>query len=110
MTSRPDLKLLISTLPERDVAERIAEIMVEERLAACVQVLPGLTSIYRWEGKIERGEELLLLVKTTRPGACMARLETLHPYDVPEILVVDVDGGLTAYLDWASSECDPEKH
>lgn len=106
MKSRPELKLLLTTLPDTKSAEGIAGALVEGRLAACVQMLPGLTSVYRWEGKIERGEELLMLVKTTRPAECMARIEALHPYDLPEILVFDVEGGLPAYLGWAAGECE----
>ena len=108
MTSLPELKLLLSTLPTEDEAERIAAILVEECLAACVQILPGLKSLYRWEGKIERANELLLLIKSTRPGECQARLAELHPYEVPEILVLPVESVLPAYLNWAAEECSPE--
>lgn len=105
MTSPPDLKILISTLPDREAAGRIADQLVDERLAACVQILPGLLSVYRWEGAVQKTDESLLLVKTTRPADCQARLAELHPYAVPEILVLPVESALPAYLDWAAAAC-----
>ncbi len=108
MTSPPELKLLLSTLPSAEEADRIAALLVEERLAACVQSMPGLTSVYRWAGKAERSTELLLLIKSTRAAECQVRLAELHPYDLPEILELAVDGGLPAYLGWAAEECRPE--
>ncbi len=107
MTSPPELKLLLSTLPSAEEGDRIAALLIEERLAACVQVLPGLTSIYRWKGKVERSTELLLLIKSTCPVECQARLAKLHPYELPEILELAVDGGLPVYLQWAAGECRP---
>ena len=97
------------TCPDADTAHRIAEALVEARLAACVQVLPGASSIYRWEGRIERADEVLLMAKTVRArlDALTARVVALHPYELPEVIAVDVAGGLPAYLDWIARETAP---
>jgi periplasmic divalent cation tolerance protein len=98
--------LVVTTLPDRATAERIAAALVTARVAACVNVLAECTSVYRWQGKIERAGEVPMLIKTTR--AAYAQLEetlrTLHPYDVPEIVALPVTAGLPAYLDWVAQE------
>jgi len=83
-------------------AERIAETVVGERLAACVNIVPGLTSIYRWEGQIQRDAELLLLIKTRQEVYPLleARIRELHPYQIPEIIALPIQIGSAAYLDW----------
>ena len=98
--------LCLITAPDREAADRIARALVDERLAACVNILPGITSVYRWEGAVETGEEVLLMAKTmrTRLDALTARVKQLHPYDVPEVIAVGVEGGLPAYLDWIAAE------
>ena len=87
-------------------ADRLADALVGERLAACVTLLPGAQSVYRWEGRVERAEEVQLLVKTTRARfpALRERLVELHPYDVPELLALEAVDGLPAYLDWVTRE------
>lgn len=92
--------------PDGDTAGRIARALVEERLAACVQAISGVTSTYRWKGDIRSDPEVVLLIKTTRDrlDALKARLPALHPYEMPELLVVDVSGGLQPYLDWLVAE------
>lgn len=101
----------LCTCPDRDCADAIAETLVAERLAACVNVSPGTTSIYRWDGRIERGDEVQLLIKTVpaRLAALQARLCALHPYEVPELIVLEAVGGLPAYLHWvaAQTSADP---
>ena len=94
------------TCPDADSAARLAETLVGERLAACVNVLPGLRSVYRWQGDIERSDEVLLLIKTTRPRlpALSARVLELHPHELPEVVAVEVAGGLSAYLDWVAEQ------
>ena len=92
--------------PDQGTAEAIASRLVEERLAACVQILPPMRSVYRWEGRIEQGTEVLLLAKTSAaawPALC-ARIEALHPYDTPEILTLEAASGSTGYLDWIHAE------
>ena len=98
--------LCFCTCPDAATAERIAETLVDERLAACVNVLPGLRSVYRWQGAVERTDEVLLLVKTGRERleALTARVHALHPYELPELVAVEVAGGLGAYLDWVSEQ------
>lgn len=95
------LYLILSTVPAGETGERIAESLVSEGLAACVQLLPGLTSVYRWQGALERSAELLLIAKTLRPDACLARLAALHPYAVPEGIAVAATAVLPGYLRWA---------
>ena len=94
------------TCPDRATADRLAEALVAERLAACVNVVPGLHSVYRWQGAIERSDETLLLIKTTQAGlpALSSRIVELHPYELPEIVAVEVAGGLSAYLDWVAEQ------
>jgi periplasmic divalent cation tolerance protein len=97
------------TCPDTDSARRIADALVGERLAACVSVLPGVRSVYRWKGAIECNDEVLLLVKTVAAqlDALSARITTLHPHELPEVIAVEASGGLGAYLDWVA-ECSTE--
>ena len=101
-----DVLACYCTCPDLASAERLAEALVGERLAACVNVLPGLRSVYRWRGTVERADEVLLLIKTTRErlDALAARVQALHPYELPELLAVEAAGGLPAYLDWVAAE------
>ncbi len=98
--------LILSTCPDADTAQRLARILVEERLAACVSLLPGAVLTYRWQGRVEQATEVQLLAKTPadRRDALMARLAELHPYELPEILAVETAAGLPAYLDWVTAE------
>jgi periplasmic divalent cation tolerance protein len=90
------------TFPDRESAETIATTLVEERLAACVNLVPDLTSLYRWQGELHREPECLLLIKTTaaRFEALRARLRALHPYELPEIIGLPISHGDPAYLQW----------
>lgn len=94
--------VVLSTVATPEDAERIARALVEKGLAACVNVVPGLVSIYRWKGKVERDEERLLVIKTVgeRFGALREELLRLHPYEVPELLALPVADGAPAYLAW----------
>ncbi|GAB3729748.1 divalent-cation tolerance protein CutA [Luteimonas pelagia] len=94
------------TCPDTASADAIARALVEERLAACVNQLPGLRSVYRWEGRVECDDEVLLVAKTTsdRLEALTARVQALHPYELPEVIAVEVAGGLAAYLDWVAEQ------
>lgn len=103
MEGRPtDLKLVLCTCPDRDTAERIALALVERRLAACVNVLPGVRSFYIWQGNTEVGDELLLLIKSSDSAYpdLQAAIKDMHPYEVPEIVVLSIAQGLPAYLNW----------
>ncbi len=99
-----DKILAFSTCGSSEEAERIARALVESRAAACVNILPGVRSIYRWKGAVEDATEFLLLIKTTRE--CFDRLRTelraLHSYDVPELVAVPIADGLEPYLNWIS--------
>lgn len=108
--STPGILLCLCACPDPATAERIAGILVGERLAACVNIVPGLRSVYRWQGKVERADEALLLVKTSpdRLGALRARLPQLHPYELPELVAVETDLGLPAYMQWIADETRPE--
>jgi periplasmic divalent cation tolerance protein len=101
-----DTLLVLTNLPDRATAERIAETLVAECHAACVNVLAGCTSFYRWEGRLEHASEVLLLIKTTREA--YSRLEEalrgLHPYELPEIIALPIAGGLPEYLNWVVQE------
>lgn len=99
------LMLVIVTAPSQDVAENVVTAVVEERLAACGNIVPGVTSIYRWEGAVQREAEVLIVLKTTRAvlAALMRRVEELHPYDVPEVLALPVATGLDAYAVWVAA-------
>jgi periplasmic divalent cation tolerance protein len=102
-----DVVLVLINAPEEQ-AEEIARALVEEKLAACVNVVPRVTSIYRWEGKIERAVESTLLVKTRRAlvEVLTAAVKARHPYTVPEVVAVPIDGtlGNAAYLAWVLAE------
>jgi periplasmic divalent cation tolerance protein len=100
-----DILLVYCTCPDEATAESIAEALVGERLAACVNRLPALTSVYLWRGEVERDTENLLLIKTTsaRFEALCERLVELHPYDLPEVIATPVTAGLPAYLEWVST-------
>ncbi len=104
------MRVVLSNLPP-EAADSIASTLVQERLAACVNLLP-VTSIYRWEGKICRDPEVTALIKVRADGVdrLRARLQELHPYDLPEIVALPVDaaGSLAAYVDWVRAETDPE--
>ncbi len=101
-----DVQVMLSTAPDRDTALAIARALVEERLAACVNLVPQVTSVFRWEGKLGESAEVLLVVKTRadRSEALCARVGELHPYDVPELVLLPVAGGAAAYLDWVREE------
>ncbi len=103
---RVNALICFCTCPDADAATRIADALVDECLAACVNILPGLRSVYRWQGQIERADEALLLIKTTRDrfDALSARLVALHPYELPEVLAVEAAAGLPAYLDWVAAQ------
>lgn len=98
------------TCPDTATAERIASALVDERLTACVQQLPGVRSTYRWQGRVEHAGEILLLIKTgaARIPAVVARVRDLHPYDVPELLALPAVDGASDYLDWVVAQSQPD--
>jgi periplasmic divalent cation tolerance protein len=100
-----DALVVLVTVPSRADGERIAEALVGETLAACVNILGPIRSIYRWQGEIARDDEHLLLIKTTRPryAALEARVLELHTYDTPEVIALPVEEGAAAYWDGSRS-------
>ncbi len=101
-----DVRVVLVTAPEAEVAEAICRTLLEERLIACANVLSGMTSIYRWEGKVERDSEVLLILKTgaAKVPRLVDRVSELHPYEVPEVLSLEVGTGLDDYLNWVGRE------
>lgn len=100
------VRVLLSTAPDDEVAERVARALVERRLVACVNLVPRVRSIYRWQGAIHDDAEVLMVMKTTAalaPSVADALAE-LHPYECPELLEVGVEGGLAPYLAWVEGE------
>lgn len=102
-------RVVLSTVGDAGDAERIAAALVERRLAACVNLVPGVRSIYRWKGGVERDDEQLLVIKTTgeQLEALRAAIVELHPYEVPEVVALEVVGGHAPYLDWVAESCAP---
>jgi periplasmic divalent cation tolerance protein len=97
-----DCVVVLVTAPDADTAARIARVLVEEKLAACGNVLPQVRSIYRWQGKVEDAGEALLLLKTGRARfkELVERVRQLHPYEVPEVIALPIEAGYDVYLDW----------
>jgi periplasmic divalent cation tolerance protein len=97
-----DYLLVLCTCPDHGVANVVATALLEERLAACVNQVPGIKSLYRWEGQIEKDDEVLLLIKSTadRYDELEAMIRKLHPYELPEIIGVPLSAGSDAYFDW----------
>jgi periplasmic divalent cation tolerance protein len=106
-----DVLLVVTNLPDRATAERIADTLVTEGMAACINILAPCTSVYRWEGKLNHTDEVPLLIKTTRAAypRLQNRLQELHPYELPELIAVPVTNGLPAYLAWVGQETQPRK-
>lgn len=97
--------LVLSTVPDSACAQTIAHTLVGEGLAACINIVPGVHSVYRWQGAVEQAQECLLLLKCGRDAAqgLQERLLELHPYELPEILILESTAGLPAYLDWVAA-------
>lgn len=96
------VRLIYATCPDVETARQIARALVEESLIACANYWPGMESCYRWQGAIETSSEAVLVVKTTEKqvSAVVDRIVTLHPYEVPAVVVLPIDGGHGPYLDW----------
>jgi len=106
----PEVMVVLTTAPDAATAGRIAEALVAERLAACVNVVENVSSIYRWKGTVQREREVLMVTKTTSEAVerLRERLVELHPYEVPEVLALAVSGGHSPYLDWVGAEVDAD--
>ena len=99
-----DYQLLLTTCPTAEVANQLAQTLLEKHLAACINILPNIQSVYEWEGKIVSDAEVLLLIKTRREhyAAIEQTLLQQHPYEVPELIALPIENGLPSYLAWLS--------
>lgn len=104
-----EVLIVLTTWPDAEKARAAGRTLVEEKLAACANLVPGVESIYRWEGKVETASEVLMILKTTidRYQALERRVRVLHSYEVPEIVCLRVSDGLPAYLLWVEQSCIP---
>ncbi len=102
--------LVLTNLPDRAAAEKLADALIEKRVAACINILAPCRSVYRWKGAVERDEEHPMLIKTTeaRYPALEQAIRAGHPYELPEIVAVPIGRGLPAYLDWVAAETAQE--
>ncbi len=102
-----DIRIAYSTIDDPSKARRIARRLVEERLAACVNIIPNLTSVYKWKGQVETEAECLMIIKTAQGSLSRLceRLAQLHPYDVPEFVAFSIESGHQPYLDWVAKNC-----
>jgi periplasmic divalent cation tolerance protein len=103
--------LVITNLPERAAAEKLADVLVAKRLAACINILAPCRSVFRWQGAVQHEEEHPVLIKTTRAAYAEleAQIRAHHPYELPEIIAVPIERGLPAYLDWVAAETQPTR-
>ena len=103
-----DKRIVLTTTSSLEEGKRIAQALVERRLAACVNIIPKIESVYRWEGKIEEAQEFLLLIKTTEKAFPRLRdaIRELHSYEVPECIALSVDDGIAPYLKWIDGSID----
>jgi periplasmic divalent cation tolerance protein len=99
--------LALSTFPDAETARRISNQLVTEKFAACANILPAVESIYRWKEKIETAGEVIVFFKTTpdRQKAFQEKLRSLHPYEIPEIILIPISNGLPEYLRWVADNC-----
>ena len=100
-----DVMIVLCTFPDIEQARQIGAALVERQVAACVNLLPGVESIYRWEGEVERAGEVMGIIKTTRYEDLEAAIRELHPYEVPEIVSLTVGAGSADYLKWVEDSC-----
>ncbi len=101
--------VVLTNLPDLGTAEQLADTLIEQRVAACVNILAPCRSVYRWQGAVQHDEEYPMLIKTNadRYPALEAAIRAVHPYELPEIVAVKVEGGLPAYLAWITEETRP---
>lgn len=111
MRQQDEVLLVLSTVPDRETGRKIADHLVEYRLAACVNLLPAIDSTYRWQNAVQRDSENLLMIKTTRTAypAMEAAVRRLHPYELPEIIAVPVAAGLPDYLAWVAASLEKDR-
>lgn len=103
--------VILNTCPNKETATEVANTLIQRRLAACVNILPGLTSVYHWQGQIESEEEILLLIKSTQAAFDVVKdtICEIHPYELPEIVAVPLVGGLDTYLSWIDANVQSQR-
>lgn len=103
--------LVLTNLPDRAAAEKLADALIENRVAACINILAPCRSVYRWQGAVQHDEEHPVLIKSTQAAypALEAQIRALHPYELPEIVAVPIEHGLPAYLDWVAAQTRPDQ-
>lgn len=108
MSAQDAVQVVLTTTPDEATAAAIVRAVVEERLAACGNVVPAVRSIYRWQGTVQDDTECLVILKTVETGVArlVARIQELHPYDVAEALALPVQSGAAAYLQWVAANAD----
>lgn len=104
-----DIRVALLTAPDLETAERLVQTLVAERIIACGNIMPGIVSIYRWEGEVERSAEVQVIMKTTSAEVqrLLDRVPELHPYEVPEVLIIPVEVGYRPYLSWVRESVGP---
>lgn len=109
LTQTEDHLVAFITCPDKETATRLADLLIDRHLAACVNIVPGLISVYRWQGKVCRDSELLLIVKTRQEKrqAIASLLSENHPYTEPELIFLPITSGSQGYLDWVSKHVTP---
>ncbi len=107
-----DALVVLVTAPDTDTAVRLGRALVEEQLAACANILPGVRSIYRWQGAVHDDAEVLLIIKTTATvqERLTQRMLALHPYDTPEVVALPIVAGSDSYLRWIAAQIAPSSH
>ena len=100
-----DFQIVLSTCPDSTTAEQIARALVEEKLAACINILPRIQSIYRWKGQVETASEILMVIKSETHAFALIcdKIKSLHPYELPEIVAVPIADGSPEYLSWLTN-------
>jgi len=104
--------LVLTNLPDAESANSLARILVESRLAACVNLMPGVQSVYRWQGEIEQASEITLLIKTTQKHYVQLQQAIIshHPYELPEVIALPISNGYAPYLHWVATETAVDDH
>ncbi|MEK0427666.1 MAG: hypothetical protein RL001_193 [Pseudomonadota bacterium] len=104
--------LVLTNLPDAESANSLARILVESRLAACVNLMPGVQSVYRWQGEIEQASEITLLIKTTQKHYVQLQQAIIshHPYELPEVIALPISNGYATYLHWVATETAADDH
>ena len=105
MSDRNGVVVILVTAPDREGARELSRRLVEERLVACVNLMAGIHSTYRWEGEVEESDEVLMILKARREdvGIVTKRVQELHPYDLPEVIALDIIAGSSEYMSWIRS-------